>query len=103
MKMTVDLPASLVRELKLKAARENRKLKDIVREGMEQSLEAKPLAVARSTGSKADSPLMIDEQGFPIFRCHPNAPATRMTGAELLALEQEALLEEDLKRAGIID
>ena len=36
-----------------------------------------------------------------VFKCGPDAPASKMTVEELLALEQESLLEEDLKRAGI--
>ncbi len=44
---------------------------------------------------------MLNERGFPVFRCGPNAPASRMTAEELIALEQKIIGEEDLKRVGL--
>lgn len=40
--------------------------------------------------------------GLPVFRCNPDAPARTMTVEQLLALEQDALLSEDLSRAGLL-
>ncbi len=40
-------------------------------------------------------------RGLPVIQCAPKAPATRMSAAELLALERETQTEEDLKRAGL--
>lgn len=43
----------------------------------------------------------IGPEGLPVVRCQAEAPATRMGAPELLQLEQAALAEEDLRRAGI--
>ena len=43
----------------------------------------------------------IGEGGLPLIRCHPDAPAARMSVEALLKLEQESQAEEDSKRAGI--
>ena len=48
-----------------------------------------------------DSPIQINENGFPVFRGGDNAPARHMTVDQLLQLEQDALYSEDMQRAGI--
>jgi len=44
----------------------------------------------------------MKERGFPLLQSGPDAPASTMTSEQLIALEQETLLEEDLQRAGIV-
>ncbi len=99
MKTTLDLPDDLVKELKLRSVHERRKLKDVAAQAIRRGLQAEPSVTA------AEEPLppgiMLNERGFPVIRCGPNAPAAHMTIEELLALEQQALLEEDLQRAGL--
>ncbi len=99
MKTTLDLPDDLVKELKLRSVHERRKLKDVAAAALRRGLEIKELAPAEA--SPLPEGLMLTENGFPVIRCGPDAPASRMTVEELLALEQHALLEEDLQRAGI--
>jgi hypothetical protein len=97
MKMTFDLPEDLVKELKLRSVHEGRKLKDVAAAAIQRGLHpsSTPASEPLPTG------IMLTEDGFPVIRCKPDAPASRMTIKELLALEQQSLLEEDLQRAGL--
>lgn len=93
MKTTFDLPPDLVREVKLRAVHEGRKLKDVAAELLTRGL-ADPATPAKPR-------VEIQTNGLPVIRCGTDAPASRMTTEELLALEQETLLREDLQRAGL--
>ena len=93
MKTTFDLPPDLVREVKLRAVHEGRKLKDVAAELLTRGL-ADPATPAKPR-------IKIQTNGLPVIRCGKDAPASRMTTEELLALEQETLLREDLQRAGL--
>lgn len=100
MKTTLDLPDDLVLELKLRSVHERRKLKDVAAAALRRGLNIEPPAPAPAAETLPPG-IMLTERGFPVIRCDPDAPASRMTIEELLALEQQALLEEDLQRAGI--
>lgn len=92
MKTTLDLPAELVRAMKLRAVHEGRKLKDVAAELLERGLKAEfPSEPLREKHAVR----------FPLFPSSPDAPASKMTTEELLALEQEALYQEDLQRLGL--
>lgn len=98
MKTTIDLPADLVREMKLRAVKEGRKLKDVAAELLARGLTAEdPSRLPLPKGPKVE----IQADGLPVIRCGKDAPATRMSIGELLALEQEALYQEDLQRLGL--
>ena len=98
MKTTIDLPADLVREMKLRAVKEGRKLKDVAAELLARGLTAaEPSRLPLPKGPKVE----IEADGLPVIRCGKDAPATRMSIGELLALEQEALYQEDLQRLGL--
>jgi len=97
MKTTFDLPPDLVRELKLRAVHEGRKLKEVVADLLRRGLAA-PETAARPKLAKPK--IAIQSNGLPVVRCAANAPAKRMTADELLALEREALAREDLQRLG---
>ncbi|MCU0790832.1 MAG: hypothetical protein MUE79_07260 [Nitratireductor sp.] len=90
MKTTLDLPNELVREIRLRAVNEGRRVKDVVagliRRGLGQDDTARAL-----------SPRMgrID---VPLFPTDADAPASRMTIGEILAVEQQSLLGGDLER-----
>ncbi len=99
MKTTLDLPDDLVQRIKIRAVQERKPLKRLVADLLTRSLEIP--AEAALPQPPLPEGLEINERGFPVFRCGPNAPATKMTVEELLALEQESQLEEDLQRAGI--
>ena len=98
MKTTFDLPPDLVREVKLRAVHEGRKLKDVAAELLKRGL-AEPCP---PTNPQPFQPrIEIQANGVPVICCGKNAPASRMSIEELLALEQEALLREDLQRVGL--
>jgi plasmid stability protein len=94
MKTTLDLPNELVREMKLRAAHEGRKIKDVV-----ASLLVSGLA-AESAKRKA-TPARKGTLKLPLFKCAKNAPARRMSVEQLLALEQATQTQEDLERLGL--
>jgi hypothetical protein len=98
MKTTLDLPADLVKAMKLRAVHEGRKLKDVAAELLERGLSAPPVQRSCST---EDSKIEIQANGVPVILCGKDAPASRMSIEELLALEQESLYREDLERLGL--
>lgn len=100
MKTTVDLPDDLVQQIKIRAVQERKPLKRFVADLLVKGLESPP-ATASAESEPLPPGLEINERGFPVFRCGPNAPAGNMTVEELLALEQESQIVEDLERAGI--
>lgn len=92
MKVTLDLPGSLVRELKFQALHEGRKLKDLAAELFQTGLAQKTAAQATKG--------VHQRVKLPLFECSSAAPAKRMKVQEVLKLEQEILHAEDLRRAG---
>jgi hypothetical protein len=95
MKMTIDLPNALLRDVKLRAIHEGRKLKDVVADLLRKGLDAaSPIAV---TG--AHSYLTRDERsGLPLIQCrHPAAPNERLTPARVadILLEQEVSRQDE--------
>ena len=99
MKTTMDLPDELIREVKLRAVVQGRTVKDLVAEYLSHALGLTPRS---GTTQPVSSPMVeIGTHGLPVIRCAPDAPATRMSAAELLKLEQETQSQEDLHRAGI--
>ena len=54
-----------------------------------------------ATGEKPRVRVDIQANGLPIVRCAQNAPASRMSEAELIALESEARTRDDLERLGL--
>jgi len=97
MKTTFDLPPDLVREVKLRAVHEGRKLKDVAADLLKRGL-AGPEPTVKSRPAKPK--IEIQSNGLPVVRCPANAPAKRMASDELLALEQQSLDHEDLQRLG---
>lgn len=91
MKTTFDLPDDLVQELKLRSVHERRKLKDVAAAALRRGL---------AMDAKSPEPRKKSIK-LPFFECDPDAPATKMTAEELIALEQKVIEEEDLKRAGL--
>ena len=88
MKTTLDLPSDLVRELKLRAVHEGRKIKDIV---------ASLLAAGLAASASKEKP-MKGHITFPLFPSGPDAPAKHMTIDELIAADFATQTEEDLER-----
>ena len=91
MKTTLDLPEPLVREMKLRAVQQGRKLKDVAAEVFQRGLRAaSPQAGNRPLRQALDTPVFVCEDA--------RASAKHMTVEQLLQLEQQAQTEEDLKR-----
>jgi plasmid stability protein len=101
MKTTLDLPDDLVREVKLRALHEGRKLKDAVADLLRKGLAAPPTPDVSAPGNASPRISTDHVTGLPLIRCAPNAPASKMTAAELIALEQQTQLQEDLERLGL--
>jgi plasmid stability protein len=94
MKTTLDLPADLVREMKLRAAQMGCKVEDVATDLLKRAL-----APAKSAGS---APVAMKGMiKLPLFPSPEAAPASRMSTADLLALEQKTLHQEDLQRLGL--
>jgi hypothetical protein len=90
MKTTLDLPADLVREIKLRAVNEDKKLKDVISELLRRGL-------GQSPGDPGSHPGRRGTIVLPLFPSSPTAPATRMSLEELQALEHDTLNQADLE------
>jgi len=97
MKTTLELPDDLMREVKIRAAQQGRKMKDIMAETLRSGLFPK------SAVGQAPKPRITKHPtlGHLVVTGTPNAPASSMTIEQILQLEQDALYQEDLQRAGI--
>lgn len=97
MKTTLDLPDDLMREAKIRAAIQGRKLKDVMAEAIRIGLFPPAAAQLQIRPVIVKDP----ELGHRVVQGPPNAPISKMTLGEILELEQDALNQEDLQRAGI--
>lgn len=97
MKTTLDLPDDLMREVKIRAAIQGKKLKDVMAETIRSGLFPESNLPERPKTTITKHPIL----GFPMVECGPNPPISQMTIEEILQLEQDALAADDLKRAGL--
>ena len=81
MKTTIDLPEELVREMKFRAVREGRKLRDVAEEVFRRGLAAPPLDLV---------PRERRRVSLPIVPAPAGAKAFELSGDRLLELELEA-------------
>jgi len=93
MKTTIDLPAELVKQMKLRAVNEGRKLKDVASEVFRRGMERSEGSAFKGERKEIKLPLFDSGSDAP-------APAGKMSTRELLDLEQRTHTEEDLKRVG---
>src|SRR2546427_758064 len=102
MKTTLDLPDALVKQVKLRALHDGKKFKDAVAETLRAGFAA-ARAVKNGRSGRAKRIVVKKDRktGLPVIRCPADAPARRMTVAQVLALEQESQTREDLERVGI--
>lgn len=102
MKTTLDLPSELVREIKLRAVYQDRNVKDVAAELLRLGLRAASQSPASAPPPR---PLVeIQANGLPLIRpagADTDVPASRLTTKQLLALETEALTQEDRERLGL--
>jgi plasmid stability protein len=91
MKTTLDLPDDLVREVKIRAVQENRRLKDTVADLLRRGLAQKP-----------DAPTVIRRRvKLPLVECaHEARPDEEMTPDRVadVLLEEEARSSRDALR-----
>jgi plasmid stability protein len=85
MKTTLDLPDALVKQVKLRALRDGRKLKDAVADLLRQGL-----------ASSVAAPMPR-----PTIRGAPGAPISTMSAEQIYAAIQKSQEEEDLERLGV--
>jgi len=86
MKTTIDLPEDLVREMKLRAVREGRKLKDVAEEVFRRGLATPKSSVVASLRHRVR---------LPIFPQPLGAPGFELSGERLHELEMEAEMGGD--------
>ena len=84
MKTTVDLPAELVRAIKIRAIEENRKLKEMIAELLRRGLAGAPVEPS-AVGRRVTLPL--------VQTAHPAKPDEEMTPERVAAV----LADEDSK------
>jgi plasmid stability protein len=95
MKTTLDIPDDLMREIKIRAAVEGRKMKDVVADALKAGLPAtRPLR----RGSKGIRVEADKETGLPTVVGIEHSPAAAMTREELKRLLQDVQQGEDLGR-----
>ncbi|MBT9583860.1 antitoxin [bacterium] len=90
MKTTIELPDSLVLQIKLRAIQEGRKLKDLIAELLRRGLEA-----PQSLSGGQPCYLGYDEHSrLPVVKCRDSRPLSPERVAEIL-LEQECSWQHD--------
>jgi hypothetical protein len=87
MRTTIELPDDLFREVKIRAAREGVKLKDLITTFVAAGLHGSPAENVAPTQPRRRSE-------FPIFQRRTGEPLPRLTNTEI----EEILLQEDLER-----
>jgi plasmid stability protein len=97
MRTTLDLPDPLMRRVKIRAASEGRKLKEIISELLEKGLNAPP----SQTLPEGELSYRIDPKtGMAISRTLGTPGAKKVSLAESLAIIEQANEEEALSHAG---
>ncbi len=67
MKTTMDLPEDLIREMKFRAVREGRKLRDVAEEVLRRGLAAQPTSVTATTRHRVKLPIIPSPPGAKLF------------------------------------
>ena len=97
MKTTLDIPDEIMRQAKIRAAEEGRKLKDVVAEALRSGLA---LALPAVSGSSQINVVSDPKTGLPVVAAITNAVGSSFSRQEIRDLEAEILDREDEKRAG---
>jgi len=98
MKTTLELPDELMRQAKVRAAMEGRKLKDVVAEALKTGLLLTAAADRPSKGIRVEAD---PETGLPVVAAVTDAPGAALTREEIVRLGQDSHYVEDLQRAGL--
>jgi plasmid stability protein len=81
MKMTLDLPENLIREMKLRAAREGRKLQDVATEVVQRGLFG-PSSRKDAKANRVQFPLVECRQASPKDELSPSKVAEILTNQD---------------------
>src|SRR4029077_5701723 len=98
MKTTLDLPDAVVKQVKLRAVREGRKLKDAVAELLRKGLAA---SKREETGNELTVADKDKKTGLPLIECkHPAIPSEEITPERVadILLAQEVGWHHDAAR-----
>jgi hypothetical protein len=90
MKTTIEIPDPLMRDVKLRAVHEGRKLKEVVADLLRKGLDS----AEGDAGAQKPSVTFDAELTLPVIQCrHPAAPTSRLTPDRVatILLEQEAV------------
>jgi hypothetical protein len=99
MKTTLDLPDPLMRQVKIRAASEGRKLKEVVADLLEKGMMTSKAEVF----PEGELPYKIDPKtGMAISRTLRTPGFIPPTAEESKAIIERANEEEDLRRAGLL-
>jgi hypothetical protein len=86
MKTTMELPDDLMREIKVRAAQENRKLKDVIAELLRRGLA--------ESEDQVEPSVTLHRVSFPLFEGRPAAPGQDATPEVI----KQILLDEEVSR-----
>ena len=98
MKTTMELPDDLMREVKIRAAVEGRKLKDVVADAFRTGLLVAGPAHHSPQGARVEAD---PETGLPVVIGVTDAPGSAMTRDQLTRMELDTQYREDLRPAGL--
>ena len=102
MKTTLELPDHLMREVKVRAAQEGRKLKDLVAELLRLGLDAPLAGASPVVADEESSPFVPDPKtGLMVVKCNLPPEAEPPGFEEIQKIIADEQLKEDLQRAGI--
>jgi len=100
MKTTLDLPDPLMRRVKIRAASEGRKLKEVIAELLEKGMDGPS---AETLLPEGELPYAIDPgTGMAVSRVLKTPGFVPPTAEESQAIIERANEEEDLRRAGLL-
>ena len=97
MKTTLDLPDHLVRQAKQRALQQGCTLKQLVAEFIRLGLHGGPTPSA----SISSAVISLDTKGLPVFRAQALGALHAIDLVAALELEQQCLIQEDRRRAGL--
>jgi len=99
-KTTIDLPADIVRAMKIKAAKENRKLKEVAAELLREGLKPSAYSLKGVSSKRASVFRKQPKTGHPIVQTSKKEGGASLSVEETYRLIQETQTAEDLEKIG---
>ena len=95
MKMTIDLPEELIKAIKIRAAQEQRTVRELVAAYLTDGLyPSEPATAAEHKPTEIE----MAPWGLPIIRSIPGSPPCTMTGEEWIEFVNTSLTELEYER-----